>query len=67
MSTNVTVAVAKPNHLPVRVYVEHKLGAQWVPEDIQNPSTVVLVGGAENFLVHGSRRLVIEEVREAAK
>jgi hypothetical protein len=60
MSTNVTVAVAKPNHRPVNVFTETKAGAQWLPES----STSTPVGGAETFLVHGSRRLVIEEVSE---
>lgn len=61
MSTTVTVTVSKPNHLPVKVHVEHKVGAQWVPADIQNPTAQVPVGGSESFLVHGTRRLVIEE------
>lgn len=64
MSTHVTVAVAKPNHRPVKVHVEHKVGAQWVPAHIQNQTTEVPVGGAETWLVHGTRRLVIEEVPE---
>jgi hypothetical protein len=63
MSTHVTVAIAKPNHLPVMVHMENKLGAQWVPD---GSSVMVSVGGAEAFLVHGSRRLVIEELPEGS-
>jgi len=60
MSTHVTVAVVKPNHRAVNVYYEGKLGAQWVPEP--GVTNTVSLGGAKQFLVHGTRRLVIEEV-----
>lgn len=64
MSTNVTVAVAKPNHLPVKVYVEQRAGAQWVPAASEFVDGVsISVGGAETFLVHDYRRLIIEEVK----
>jgi hypothetical protein len=65
MSTQVTVSVAKPNHLPVNVYIEDKVGCQWQPVD--QPKTIVRleVGQAETFLVYGSRRIIIEEVIEA--
>jgi hypothetical protein len=59
MSTHVTVAVAKPNHLPVRVYAEVKHGAQWVPA--VPASEYVPLGGADTFLVDGSRRIIVEE------
>lgn len=62
MSTQVTVAVAKPNHLPVLVHVETKRGAQWVPD---GDSVRLSVGSAQTFLVHGSQRLVIDEVPQA--
>lgn len=64
MSTTVTVAVAKPNHRAVKVHIEQKQGAQWMPEQSTPPGIAYFVpkGGAEVFLVCGDRRLVIEEV-----
>lgn len=63
MSTTVTVAVAKPNHRPVHVFAEEKRGSQWVTVESW-PSPQVAVGGAETFMIHGTRRLVIEEIPE---
>ena len=61
MSTQVTVAVAKPNHLAVDVHAENRVGAQWQPEK----TVRVPYGGAETFLVHATRRLIIEEIPSA--
>ncbi len=61
MSTTITVAVVKPNHLPVYVHVEHKNGAQWTPT---SEGFLVKVGESQSVLVHGLRRVVIEEVTD---
>lgn len=59
MTTHVTVSPVAPNDRGVRVYVEEKRGAQWVPT---SELKELPVGRAEQFLVYGTRRLVIEEV-----
>lgn len=64
MSTNVTVAVAAPNHLPVDVTVQdrRKSGKKDVWVDNEFDGGRLPVGAAKTFLVHAGRRVIIEEV-----
>lgn len=59
MTTHVTISPVSSNDRGVRVYVEEKRGAQWVPT---SELEELPVGRAAQFLVYGTRRLVIEEV-----
>ncbi len=59
MSIQVTIGAVAPNHGGVRVYVEEKRGAQWVPT---SENKELPVGRVEMVLVHGTRRFIVEEV-----
>lgn len=63
MSTTVTVAVAEPNHLPVKVTVQEQRMSYGVPVWCDsNDSTIIKVGGAHNFMVYKGRRFTVEEI-----
>jgi hypothetical protein len=63
MSTTIQIVNAKPNHLPVRVFVQQQRPGY--PEDLPAQTEYVLqVGEAASECVYKGKRLIIEEVPE---
>lgn len=60
MTTKVTIVVSNGN-APVDVKKQFKVPTGWVHDDA--PPIRVYTGGVHQEYVHGSRRLVIEEVK----
>lgn len=62
MSTNVTIAVAEPNHLPIEVAVQIRAKSDKASIWIDESRKIIRVGQAQTFMVYDGKRLIIEEV-----